>query len=204
MNNIYAKEAVDPEGEGYGFDNPFLRMVLELADGSKELVVGGILDEEKGERYVRTSEGYTYVISKYTLKEIDIDMSKFFINNPLRIDKDKIQSIDIKTGKKIIKIDKEAIDKNVSYINKLKQFSVKKILFEEKYASGLRPPVDYSLKITKKDGKIHTLKVKKDKGEEFIAQWGEKKGVFLIDKSVFKKIFEDLDKLNLTEAASQK
>jgi len=204
INDLYAAKAVAPEGENYGFDKPFIHITLGSADGPTELMVGNLVAADKTDRYLKTSRGYVYIVSQYTIKELDIDMSKFFIENPLRVDKDKVQSITVIADNKRIIIDKELIEKNIDYINKLKTFAVEKLLFDEKYAKGIESPAPYSLKIAMKDGVTLTLDVKKEEGGRYVGQVSERPGVFVINKNIFEKVFTGLDAVKLTADQPQK
>ncbi|MFH1577749.1 MAG: DUF4340 domain-containing protein [Candidatus Omnitrophota bacterium] len=195
INKIYASKAVDPDGEGYGFDQPFLKVLLTGEEGPLELILGNIAEENKKDRYVKSPTGYVYILPEYRIKYIDIDTSSFFIDNPLRVNKDKIESITIKSDKEVITLDKDLIGKNQNYINNLMKFAVEKMLFDSK---GVMPPIKYSLVLTRDNQSISTLNLKKQTEDKFIAQLDGKPDVFSISKAVFDKVFTGLDKLNLT------
>jgi len=95
--------------------------------------------------------------------------------------------------------DKDLIGKNVSYISKLKQFTVEKMLFGKKHAKRLKFPTKYSIGIKKADGTVAVVDIREEKDGVFVAQVREKPGVFRITKDVFASVFEGLDKLNLTK-----
>jgi len=204
INDLYATKAVDPEGQNYGFDKPFIRITLGSADGPAELMVGNLVAADKTDRYLKTSKGCVYIVSQYIIKDLDIDMSKFFIENPLRVDKDKVQSITVVFDNKSIIIDKDLIEKNIDYINKLKTFAVEELLFDEKYAKGIEPPGPYSLKMAMKDGATLTLDVKKEEGGRYVGRVSERPGVFVINKNIFEKVFTGLDTIKLTADQPQK
>jgi hypothetical protein len=196
INKMYATKAVEPKAKEYGFDNPYLTVSLTSQESQIELLLGA---QEKGEnRYVKTSPGFVYILPKYRVKDLDIDISRFFIDNPLRIDKDKLQVLTIKAGESVITLNKDLLEKNGTYIDKLKKFSVEKMLFAEKYSAGLQTPVQYLLKIERKEANPLVLNVQKEDDNTYIAQVEAKADVFLISKNVFENIFTGLDNLNLT------
>jgi hypothetical protein len=120
------------------------------------------------------------------------------------VDKDKVQSITVVFDNKSIIIDKDLIEKNIDYINKLKTFAVEELLFDEKYAKGIEPPGPYSLKMAMKDGATLTLDVKKEEGGRYVGRVSERPGVFVINKNIFEKVFTGLDTIKLTADQPQK
>lgn len=196
INNLSPYKAMNPKGEGYGFEVPFLSIILKCKEEPIELVFGAKTDENKKDRYLKTWEGYVYAASESWINHMDINISTFFVDNPLRIDKDKLKALIITSGEKTITLDKKLIEQNTDYINGLKEFSIEAMLFEKKYAKGLNPPINYSLKI-EQEGQDMILDVEKEEENRFIAKLQERPGVFTISKNTFQKIFEELNKLNL-------
>jgi len=202
VNDINASEAVDPKGENYGFEDPFLYVALEKEKESIELVLGNATEKGGEDRYLRTSEGHVYVLRRYAVNRLNIDISKFFIDNPLRIDADKLQLLTVKSAEKTIVLDKNTIAKNADYIDKIKKFQVEKMLFAEKTQGSLKTPSEYSIEIEKQNGDIVAIDIEKAKDGIFLAQLRGTPEIFTISKNVFDKIFEGLDKLNLQADAS--
>lgn len=203
MNGLYVKEVVDPKGKGYGFDDPYIKVSLGTDDEPIEIVIGNIADEKTKARYTRTSEGLTFIIRENVARFFDIDISKFFKSNPLGVDKDKLKLIEIKSDKKFITLDKDLIEKNVDYIDRVKKFWVEKMLFDEKYSSGIRGAIKYSLRIVKDDNSELVLKAKKESDVRFIAQLSGHNDVFMITSAVFEDLFKKLDKLDLKKETSK-
>jgi hypothetical protein len=189
LKNLYALRAVQPNKE-YGFDDPYLVLTLEEENNKINLLVGDLVDKEKQSRYIKTPKGFPFVISEYTLKEIDVDLSKFFIDNPLRIDKEKIENLTVKSLRKKVELNKEKIKKNKDYLEKLKKFRVEKLVRNKK----LKIPTPYYLEITYTDKSRLTLYVKKE-GEEYFAKLKDHPQVFVISQDTFKNIFEDIYKI---------
>ncbi len=201
LNNLRAIQAVKPGSKDYGLGTPFLRIILGNGKGRKELIVGNEVSGQSKERYVATSKDSIYTISDSRLKNLDIDISKFFIDNPLRIDKKSLESISISTpGGKRLTLNKDLIGENMDYVEKLKKFSVKRLLFSSRYPKGLSGAAVYQLVILKSDGSNLTLNVNAKEIEkgEFISWVKDNKGVFyVIGKKVYENLFEGLDQLNL-------
>jgi len=78
LNNIRAKNAVEP-GTGYGFDDPFLKILLKDDVNEKQIVIGNEVSAESKDRYIETPEGNAYIISESRLKTLDIDIDKFAV-----------------------------------------------------------------------------------------------------------------------------
>ena len=198
INDLRGTKAVDPRGKGYGFDKPFLKVSLQGTEKPVEILVGNTEEEDSGDRYIKTPDGYVYILPEYRLSDINIDISKFFIANPLRINKDKLQSVVIKSDKDRLTLRKHLIEENTDYIKILEDFSVKNMLTDKKYDASFKTPVKYSLTITREDASTSTIDVKKKKeGEEkiFIARLRGTPGVFTIEENLFEDIFEKLDDL---------
>jgi len=201
LSNIRAIQAVKPGSKDYGLEVPFLRIILGNGKGRKELIVGNEVSGQSKERYVATSKDNIYTISDSRLKNLDIDISKFFIDNPLRIDKKSLESISISTpGGKRLTLTKDLIGQNTDYVEKLKKFSVKRLLFSSRYLKGLSGAAVYQLVILKSDGSNLTLNVNAKEIEkgEFVSWMKDNKGIFyVIGKKVYENLFEGLDRLNL-------
>jgi len=202
LNRIQAEELVDPEDKDYGLKSPYLALTLKTKDASFEVIVGGVVDETRKNRYIQIADSLVYIISEPRLDDMDIDISKFFIDNPLRVDKNDIETISIVSGEKSIELNKSLIEKNTDYIDKLKKFSIKNILFDETYFQNLKSPASNSCIITTKGGDIVTLEAQKEKSGIYIARLSDKSTVFEIEQKVFEDVFENLDNLDLEEAKS--
>ena len=124
-------------------------------------------------------------------------MSEFFVGNPMKIDKGKLEMVTIKRMERIITLDKAAIDKNTEFINKLEHFSVSAIAFAQKYKEALKVPSAYSLDIVFDTGKALTIEAEKADDEGYIGRLRSNPTVFFIKKKSFEDIFEGIDKLNL-------
>ena len=196
LTETHTSRVIDPAGTGFGFENPYL--VITLFKGEEkpvEIIVGALEKKDGTDRYVKTSEGFVFVMAQYTMNDIAYHIAKFFADNPLKIDKDKIALITITTPDKTVTLDKDLIGKNADYIdNKLKAFSADKML----EAKDLAAP-QYTLVVTFQDGKVMKLSVKKEDPDKFTAKASTGPGVFAISKGAFDKIFTGLDSLKLTK-----
>jgi len=198
-----AAKAVDPAAVDYGFASPFLTINFASEGAPIDLIVGKEENENTNDRYIKAPEGRVYLLKRYGINNIDIDISRFFIDNPLEINKDKLESIKIKAKEKAVDLDKDRISLNTDYINELSRFSVEKILFTK----ILKAP-DYSIEVKKDDGTSLVLYAKIEKAgdkEEYISQLSGYNTIFSINKNIFDKLFGELDKIKLeneTESAA--
>ncbi len=170
INDIRAQAVLDPEAKDYGFNQPFLTLTLADQDNAIELVLGNTTKDEGQDRYCRNSQGHVFELRRYNVDKLNIDTSRFFIDNPLRIDKDTLQSLEITADNEKITLNKELIEKNTDYLDKIKQFSVQKLLFAERYSAGLKIPTPYSLVIAGKTKEPIVLDVSKTEDNQYIAQ----------------------------------
>jgi len=189
ITTLRASKIVDPEGEGYGLDSPYLTVTLDGKDGTEQLVVGGITEEGSEDRYVKNSGGQVFFIRKYVVENLDIDVSKFFVDNPLRVTKETITSVSVTAGDAQMTFGKDDIEEHSDYIDGLTEFSVKKLLFG---TEGLPSSPAYTLTLTKDDGQTVVIDAAKGQEDTFVARLRGKDRVFEISNTVFKKIFEDI------------
>ncbi|MFC1807257.1 DUF4340 domain-containing protein [Candidatus Omnitrophota bacterium] len=198
VNSLYVKEAVDPDSKEYGFDSPAARLNFGYQDHDYEIILGDLVDDSSGDRYVKTPEGYVFTLKKNKLRIVDVDFSRCFIRNPLKVESSQLSSVKIKAGKKTISLDEEMIAKNAEYIKKIKKFYVDRMVLDKKYAKYLKSGKKNTLNVEKKDGTAFKLNVV-EKDSECIAQIDGKDDIFLIRKYTFNSIFTGLDKLNLSK-----
>jgi len=196
LAGVYASKAVAPEGEGYGFDKPYLAVRLGSAEGPVEMLVGSTIASDKTDRYVKSGP-YVYIVPQRLIsKNLETDTSRIFIDNPLRIEKDNVETVAISTPAKSIVLNKDLIGKNTDYINKLKTFSVEKMAYGDKYASGMPISPQYSLKVSYKDGSVE-VRAAKDGAGAFLCEASGGPELFFITKPVFDSLFEGLENLKL-------
>ena len=196
INTIKAVKTLDPEAKDYGFDEPYLRFSYNVNQEPKEIIVGAQEKKDSEDRYIKDAEGYVYLVRKNNAGRLYADLNAFFTANPFGIDKENLLSINIKSDKDVVNLDKELIGKNKAYLNKLKKFTAKNMLFDKKYTKDIRIPAKYSLTIEKQDGQKIELVAKQYKDDVFAAQIIGKDLVFELDKKVFENMFSGLDKID--------
>lgn len=189
-----ATKIYDPEAEDYGFDQPLVKVSLASGEEQLEFIVGKEQGQDTGDRYLKNPQGLVFFLRRWAINNVNADISNFFIDNPLRVDQDKITSIKIKAADNVIVLVPDLIAENTDYIDQLKSFKVEEMLVDQKQAQGLGPSAEYSLEIERPDGSSLALDAAKEDGL-FTAQLRQKPEAFKISESTFKAVFEGLDKL---------
>ncbi|MBU1122680.1 MAG: DUF4340 domain-containing protein [Candidatus Omnitrophota bacterium] len=141
---------VDPATD-YGFSNPEWELTVEVNQSPKRIIVGKFLNEEaKQQRYLQVAGApIAYVVSSHVLDMINKDDSYFFIDNPLRIESERVEYLTVETqekknkflqreeesGKKwFLEGQNESLsdDQINKVIDVLKKFKVEELMFDEK------------------------------------------------------------------------
>ncbi|MBN1871284.1 MAG: DUF4340 domain-containing protein [Candidatus Omnitrophica bacterium] len=203
LRGLSAEDIANPNGKGYGFDDPYFKLILTYEEGYLEYMVGSTSGEGLTSRYLRTPEDNVYIIGKSTLDNMNIDTSEFFIDNPLRIDVETLEGVRIKSGGEVFTLGKDAITEDAEYVKVIEKFEVKNLVFDKEYANGLTGPVDNSLTLTRKGGEELTVLVKKIDSDTYYAQIQGKPDVFAMSGELFESLFNDLDRLNRVPSGTE-
>ena len=197
INNLRAFEIIDSPDSDYGFDKPFVKVVLRTDTEPIEFLISEKIKDGTEDRYLKTSEGHIYLIRRYVVNALNIDISKFFVNNPLRISVDKLESVIISSHDNIIDLIKTQIEDNTEYINKLKKFAVKSIDCTGEYSERFQNNILYSLKIKINSADLQELDFCKAGNDKYLCKLKTSPEVFKVAKIVFNNIFENLNTLKL-------
>ena len=203
--NWKASQVLDPKEKDFGFDKPVAQIILGLeGDGGSNILmkVGSQNPETKG-RYVQVSnEPVVFEISDYYFKNFDVDDSRFFIDNPLVVDTDKTDDLLIHTPQKEWKFNpkQKKWDTLTSYLNDLKTFSVSRLLFDAQEKGKVKSPGSFWLEIKKEGGASPVIidlseELTYDNNKQYAAKKRDNTQAFTISEAVFKKTFENLDRL---------
>ncbi len=197
LNNSRCSDILDPAGDIYGFEAPFLTITIGEGEAKAVYRVGNVADEKRKNRYMKDAGGNVFSVEGYYVDPLNIDISRFFINNPLRINMDKMNTIQLKTAAGIITLNKSDIANNNAYIDKLKGLTVKNMFYGDRPDEAASSP-DNEVEITYEGDEKTSLKVRKV-GEEYVAELSLKPGkLFILETTSFKNIFETLDSLRTT------
>jgi len=84
LNNVAAMKAlkvVDPDGENYGFDEPFMLLTLLSGDEKMMFTIGALVEENKEDRYIQAPDGQAYVIAGYGIRSMNVGIDSFLSDN---------------------------------------------------------------------------------------------------------------------------
>ncbi|MFH1691178.1 MAG: DUF4340 domain-containing protein [Candidatus Omnitrophota bacterium] len=196
--DVTSRDVADPMRQDYGFQKPYLKIVLGQQD-DRDLIlkVGYTANPENGDRYIKTGDGFVYVIASPVVEFLDVHLGDFLKDNLLGINTAEIKSVMIKSAKRKLELKGKLLEANGGFIQQLQYLSIERVLLDEKYKDGLKVPAKYSLVITYKDKRVIELDVQKEEDGVLAAQIRGKAGVFVIPRRWFTMVFEDFEKLSL-------
>lgn len=194
-----ATQVLDPAGKDFDFSKPEWQMRLSLEGGGEIVLSKGKVDEATREPYLQVSgDAVIFRISDYTLKNMDIDDSRFFIENPLEVAPEKTEKVVIRADRKKIDLSpKKKKDEAVNtYLEGLKTLAVARLLFdgEEKKVTS---PSRFSLEIQKEGTPLQVLEVGEvvsEEKKEYAARMRHSPQAFAISEAFYKKVFDNLDR----------
>ncbi len=202
-----ALKPLDPKAQNYGFDKPVWSLKLVLEDGKEIILTAGSVNAENQARYVSVStEPVAFELADYYFKTLDIDDSKFFVNNPLGIEPEKTTKLGLQAGPKKADIDVNGKPSDVvkSYLSNLQTISVGRLLWNEKEAKKLNGANVQTLTLQKDSGQAQTLKVGEivsEQPKEYAARLSSGTAPFTISQAVFEAIFQNEGIFNSNEHA---
>lgn len=197
-----ASRALDPNAKDFGFSASQWRMKLHQDNGQEILITAGAEDPATQGIYLQIAgEPVVFQLPKYYFNNLDVDDSKFFGDNPLGVDVEKIEKVFIHapSGEAVISPNADKRDGVVRYMNSLKGLTVSKLVFDPK------------VKIHSNSGQLNWIEIKKEGvpetffldvegtpfegGKEYLAGKRDGTQLFLISESSFKSLFGDLQSL---------
>jgi hypothetical protein len=202
INAWRASKAMDPKAKDYGLDKPQWQLKLGIEAGDEIIITaGGNTDPESKAYYLQTSRSnVVYEYPDYYFKNLDIDDSKFFVDNPLEIDHDKIERLLIVAGKQEMSFNPKAKkwDSLSNYLSELKSFSATRLLLDPSEAKKVQSPSHYRIEIQREGAPAPFIL---DVGEAISETPKEyaavKRGAvpFAISEYNYKKLFDNLARL---------
>ncbi|MFH0985978.1 MAG: DUF4340 domain-containing protein [Candidatus Omnitrophota bacterium] len=197
-----ASRALDPKAKDFGFSTPKWQMKLHQDNGQEILMTAGAEDPATQGIYLQISgEPVVFQLPKYYFNNLDVDDSKFFGDNPLSVDAEKIEKIFIHTptGEVVLSPNTDKRDGVARFMKSLQGLNVSKLVFDPK------------AKINSKSGQLNWIEIKKmgvpetffldvegmpfEGGKEYLAGKRDGTQFFLISESSFKSLFGDLQSL---------
>jgi len=201
LKGLQADDMLDPEGGPFGFEEPFAELILESGYGKDSFIVGSTQDEGSYFRYVKADEDKVYKVAVRKLGDTFADLSKFFEDNPLQIEEEKLSEFTARDGDTIVTIDGPSISDNAEYMNKLKNFEAEKLYFGTKYAGGIKASAAHSLELVYNDQRSLTIFVAEESEEDagdYLCQIEEREGMFYISGETFENIFGGIGNLKIS------
>ena len=193
-----AQKVLNPKEKDYGLAKPAWRMNILMEDGKEIAVSAGGADEDTKAYDMQVSgEPVVFQLTYYYFENMDVDDSRFFVDNPLGVDPDKTTKLVIRAHKKPMEFNPKQKPREAltQYLNDLKNFRVEKLLFE---GAKIKSPAPYSLEVQTEGAQPQVLDFGEMVSQELKLYPGVKRGVlqpFAIAESDFKKYFDALDRL---------
>jgi len=147
----------DQEDANYGFENPQWQLIFTLQGGVEVKIVAGRTDESSRSTYMDvSSEPVVFQMSPYYFENMDIDDSKFFIDNPLRIDAAKIAKMVVQKEKERYEVYpmERTWDDLTAYIEDIKTSRFSRLLFDAEEVKKVDSPSKTFVEIFKEGEEI--------------------------------------------------
>jgi hypothetical protein len=197
-----ASKALDPKAKDYGFAVSPWQMKLHQDNGQEILITAGAEDPATQAIYIQVSgEPVVFLLPKYYFNNLDVDDSKFFGENPLAVDPEKIEKLAVHTSGFDVSVSPktDTRDSVKQYLNKLKGLAVTKLVFDPAVKIDPRSKLRNWIEI-KKEGVPDTFfldveGMPLEGGKEYLAQKRDGTQAFQISEAAFKGLFENLQTL---------
>lgn len=201
MKNTKAQKVLDPKAQDYGFSKPAWQMKLGLEGGQEIVVTAAAADPKTNTHTVQVStEPAVFQVAKYQLENLDIDDSRFFADNPFKVEAGKIEKLVVRAGKAQLSFKpKEKKWQGLeNYLNDLKNFKVERLLFDAEEQKKVSSPGGFWIEIQREGEPLQTLDAGaliSQASKEYAALKRNTFQPFAISESVFKQLFENLERL---------
>ncbi len=202
LGNGRASKVLDSKAGDYGFSSPKWQMKIGMEGGEEVVIKAGNTDPDTKGVYMQvSSEGVVFLLPDYYFKNFNIDDSRFFVANPLEIVSDKIEKLVIHTPEKELKFNpkEKKTDALTSYLNNLMNFAATRLLFDPGDRNKVRAGGRYWMEIQQENEPptiIDVGDVVPAREKEYAAQKRDRTQAFAISEGLFKKLFENLDRLS--------
>lgn len=202
LKTLSALKVLDPKAQNYGFDQPRSSLKLGLEGGKEILIKVGSVNPGTNARYISVSnEPVVFELSDYNAKSLEIDDSRFFVDNPLGVDPEKITKFVIKLGQKehVINHKEKPSEIAKNYLSNLKTFTVSRLLFKSDEVKKADASPSQILTLYPEAGEPIVLKVGvalSDQPKEYAARTSGDSIPLAITEAQYKAIFENQAVLN--------
>lgn len=202
LNSWHATKVLVPTAKDYGFSKPFWQMRVGFKEGQEIVLTASVLDSESKAHFLQvSSEPVVFQLPDDSFRNLDIDDSKFFVDDPLAVHSEKTERLVIHAGNREMKFSPKEKKSDVltSYLNDLKTFSVVRLLFDASEQGKAKSGGGYRLEIQKEASAPQVLRVGallSGPDKHYAAQMENNTQPFAISEAVFKKLFDNLDRLS--------
>lgn len=197
-----ASKVLDPKAKDYGLASPSWKMKLGLEGGGEVTFTVSKQDPETKNYFLQTSAASAvFQLSEYYLRNMDIDDSKFFVDNSLDVNPDKVENLVIHTAEKELKFTpkQQKSDALTSYMTDLKTFSVARLLFDGLEQKKATPRQWLEIQEEGKTPRILEVGEVLSENKEYAARLRNNTAQpFAISEATVKKLFDNLDRLTPT------
>jgi hypothetical protein len=200
-----AQKVMNPADYKETFNSPVWRMSLWKGREEPVVLIAGKKDETAKAYPIKVStEPAVFQLSQYFFENMDIDDSKFFSDNLLKVDPAKTEKLVIHTEKQELSFEPKTktFDALKNYLNGLQSLNVVRLFFDPGEKSQVRSPGSDWIEIKAEGLQSQILdvsgKMTKD-AKEFPAVIRGTAHPFLISDKTYGKLFEGLDKLKETK-----
>lgn len=199
--NWKANKVLDPKAQDYGFVKPRWQMKLGIETGGEVVLTAGNEDSSTKASFIQVSNApVVFELPSYYFTNFDIDDSKFFIDNPLAVDPDKTEKLVVHADTKDFNLSpkQKKWESLTSYLNDLKTFSVSRLIFDPQDQKKVSSSGRWWIEIQKEAQTSVILDVGNilsESNKEYAARKRDSTQAFAINESIFKKLFDNLDRL---------
>jgi len=202
LNTSKASKVLDPKAKDYGFAQPRLRLNIGLEGGSEVVVTAGGENTETKSIYIQVSDDpLVYELPAYGYQNLDVDDAKFFVSNPLAVDPDKTEKLVIHADSKELSFNpkEKKWESLTTYLNDLKALVPAKLILDPNDQKKVQSPARFWIELKKEGGEPAVVDfgdVISDQDKDHVVRKRDNTLPFAISDSVYKKLFENLDRLN--------
>ena len=195
-------KALDPKAKDYGFAKPFWQMKIGLGTNPEIVITATPQDTATAAHFVQVSgESVVFEFPDYLFQNMDIDDSKFFVDNPLGVNPETTEKLIIHAGDKELDLNprEKKKDELTNYLNDLKGLTVTRLLFDPADTKMIKSSNRSWLEIHMAGKNPLVLEVGQllaDTNRAYAAHRKDNTQSFAIPEATYKKLFENLERLS--------
>jgi hypothetical protein len=208
MKSWRSQKVLSPEtGKDYGFGKGEWQLLLRFEGGKELTLQAGDSDAQTNSTYFKSSlEPVIFQLSNYYFENFDADDARFFPDNPLGIDVDKMQKLLIQNGKTRLEFQpsQKKWDSLKQYLEELKVLHLEKLLLNGKSVSKPAQRLEIQTEGQAAPQVIEVGAQIAETKEYPVKLQSAPAHTFSISESTFKTLFENLERLAEPDPMAQK